>query len=105
VIGDLHPSTIEFLEILEEMRSLSMKKQADYGSDEDPFHNVRASEQFGMPAWVGAGIRISDKVRRLQKAAISGQDSLECDSIEDDLIDIAVYGAIGLLMFRQAQRG
>lgn len=101
---ELHPSTVEFLEILDEMRLLSLKKQADYGKDDDPFFNVRAAEQFGMPAWVGAGIRISDKLRRLQKAAVSGPESLECDSVEDDLIDIAVYAAIGLLMFRQAHR-
>lgn len=68
----LHPLSIRFHEILGEMGELHNKKQQDYGRDDDPFANVRGSEDFGVPAWVGAMVRLNDKVRRLQKAARGG---------------------------------
>lgn len=101
---DLHPDAIEFLSIIDEMSTLSMNKQQDYGKDDSPFANVMASEDFGIPAWIGCSIRMGDKFRRIQKAAVSGVDSLKYDSVEDDFIDLAVYSAIGLLLVRKMRR-
>ena len=44
----------------------------DYGREGDPFANVRASEEFGIPAWLGAVLRGNDKVSRLRTYAQTG---------------------------------
>lgn len=88
-----------FDHILDEVRALHHKKQSDYGRPADPYANVRASEDFGIPGWVGAVIRQNDKMRRLQKFAKHG--NLANESVEDSLIDNIVYGVIALALFRE----
>ena len=91
--------TARFHEILKELGELHDKKQADYGRDNDPFANVRASEEWGVPAWIGAMIRLTDKVRRLQRFAQRG--SLMNEGAEDSLRDIAVYAIIALVLLEE----
>lgn len=88
-----------FLTVIEEIVAMHYKKQADYGRTGDPFANVRASSDFGVPAWVGCMIRANDKMKRLQKAATG--DALVNESVEDSLLDLAVYSIIGLVLFRE----
>ena len=45
-----------FHALLAEIAELHDKKQQDYGRTADPFANVRATEEWGMPGWVGAMI-------------------------------------------------
>ncbi len=78
-------------------------KQKDYGRPDDPFANVRGSEDFGIEPWVGAVLRGNDKMRRLQIAAKGG--SLSNEGIEDSLLDLAVYSTIGLVLYREMVRG
>lgn len=94
-----HPHSQAFHDTLETMGALHDRKQADYGRSNDPFANVRASEDFGIPGWVGAVIRANDKMRRLQAAA-RGQN-LRNESVEDSLLDLAVYAVIALLLFQE----
>lgn len=91
--------TDAFDKVLDELREMHHRKNADYGRDEDPYANVRASEDFGIPGWVGALCRGNDKMRRLQKYAKTG--SLKIDGPEDDLIDLAVYLVISLILYRE----
>jgi hypothetical protein len=88
-----------FRQILLEMLELHDRKQSDYGRTEDPFSNVRASEDYGIPGWIGSLIRANDKNRRLQKAA-SGS-TMTNESIEDSLIDGANYYVIALILYRE----
>lgn len=90
-----------FEQVIAEIMAMHTKKQADYGRADigDPFANVRASEDFGIPGWIGAIIRANDKVRRLQKAARGSK--LVNESIEDSLLDAAVYFIIALCLFRE----
>jgi len=93
-----HPSNVKFFAILQKMKDLSMMKQADYGSVEDPFANVREGAMaMGMHAWVGAAIRMNDKMRRINKAARTGAESLKNDSLIDDFLDMANYAVIALV--------
>lgn len=89
----------EFEKIVNEMLALHKKKQADYGKKTDPFANVRASEDFGIPGWIGAVVRGNDKMRRLQAAARGS--TLQNEGIEDSLIDLAVYSIIALVLYRE----
>jgi len=91
----------EFEKVIAEITALHDKKQSDYGRPEegDPFANVRASEDFGIPGWLGAVIRANDKVRRIQKFARGG--TMVNESVEDSLMDAAVYFIIALCLFRE----
>lgn len=88
-----------FLDVIEELTLLHNKKQSDYGRSVDPFANVRASEDFGVDAWIGCAIRMNDKMRRLQTAAQGS--TLANEGIEDSFMDMAVYSMIGLILYRQ----
>lgn len=92
-----HPSSQAFHDTLKAMGELHDRKQSDYGRTNDPFANVRASEDFGIEGWVGALVRMNDKMRRLQKAAQGGTMSNE--SVEDSFLDLAVYSVIGMLLY------
>ena len=89
-----------FHKLLEEIGQLHDKKQEDYGSDTDPFANVRSSEDWGIEPWVGALVRLNDKVHRLQQFALKGE--LANESAEDSMMDITVYGLIALILYREA---
>lgn len=98
---DLHPSSRRFAEIMVENVKLHLQKGQDYGTDADPFANVRASEGFGVPAWVGCMIRANDKMKRLQAMATRG--SLANESVIDSFKDLSVYAVIGQVLFEQDQ--
>lgn len=94
-----HPSSDRFHEILRGLAELHDLKSQDYGSDADPFANVRASGEWGIPEWVGAMVRATDKVRRLQAFAQKG--SLANESAEDAFRDMAVYAVIALVLYEE----
>jgi|SRR5690348_3067258 len=97
-----HPNSARFHEILRELGDLHDRKQADYGRGDDPFANVRASSDWGVPGWIGAMIRGNDKLRRLQSLIANGK--LENESAEDSLRDLAVYSIIALVLFEQERK-
>jgi hypothetical protein len=91
--------SMRFHELLQEMGELHDKKQADYGRPDDPFANVRASEDFGITGWIGCMMRANDKMRRLQTAA-KGSTLLN-EGVRDSLMDLAVYSLIGLILYEE----
>lgn len=88
-----------FMQVLEQMRAMHCKKGADYGTNADIFANVRASEQFGIPAWQGAVLRANDKMARLKTFCQKGK--LENESVQDSLLDLANYAVIALVLFNE----
>lgn len=90
-----------FHDLLKEIGDLHDKKQQDYGREGDPFANVRSSIEWGIPPWVGALVRANDKVKRLQKAARGG--TMANESVEDSMMDLAVYALIALRLFRESR--
>lgn len=94
-----HPGSDRFHSILRDLGSLHDQKQQDYGRDDDPFANVRASSEWGIPGWVGAMIRATDKIRRLQTFARRG--TLANEGVRDAFDDLAVYAVIGRVLFEE----
>jgi len=94
-----NPESEKFYQLLKEAGELHDKKQNDYGAENDPFANVRASEDFGIPGWVGCMMRANDKMKRIQKAA-SGKE-LSNESLRDSLMDLAVYSLIGIVLLEE----
>ncbi len=88
-----------FKDAVWEILMIHAAKQSDYGSDSDPFANVRASQDFGVPAWIGALVRLNDKVTRLKNFAERGV--LANESAEDSMVDISVYSLIALILYRE----
>ena len=82
--------------VVDEIQSLHSLKQSDYGREHDPFANIRASEDFNIPAWVGCAVRMNDKMRRLQAAACGS--TLKNESLRDSFLDLAVYAIIGVCL-------
>jgi len=97
-----HPLSQEFHDLCDQMKALHDRKQADYGQDDNPFSNVSASREWGLPPWVGVMVRATDKVRRLQKAAQG--HTLTNEGVEDSLMDLAVYSLIALVLYREQGR-
>jgi hypothetical protein len=93
------PGHPRFHAILAEWSELHAKKGADYGTDEDFLRNVRVSEQWGVPAWIGVAIRMTDKVTRLQSYARTG--ILENEGVLDSFDDLGSYAAIGRILLEE----
>lgn len=91
-----------FHALLKEMGDLHDSKQQDYGTPEDPFHNLRAAEDFGLPPEYGIALRMNDKMNRIKKYYKHG--GLKNESVEDAYMDIAVYALAALVLRRERQQ-
>lgn len=89
----------DFHALLKEIGDLHDLKNKDYGRETDPYANVRGSQDWGIAPWVGAMVRATDKVKRLQKVAQGG--TLANEGVEDSLLDLAVYTLIALALWRE----
>ena len=98
--SDIRPGSREFLDVLDELKQLHLRKTMDYGVDEDALSNIRSSaDVVNMPAWAGCILRISDQMHRLK--AFFRRGRCEFDGVEDTLKDIACYAAIALVLYRE----
>ena len=88
-----------FHNLLAKIGELHDRKQEDYGSDSDPFANVRASQEFGIKPWIGAILRGNDKMSRIK--TFVQKSSLKNESLEDSLMDLAVYALIALVLLEE----
>ena len=90
-----------FRAVCEELAQLHELKAQDYGRDGDPLANLRASEIFGIPTWLGTILRANDKVHRM--AAFARKGVLANEPLEDSLKDLAVYAIHALRLYRELQ--
>lgn len=88
-----------FHTVLRQMAALHNRKASDYGTDADPFANIRATAEFGLPAWLGSVLRMNDKMSRIKAYAQKG--TLANESVEDSFLDCACYAIIALVMHRE----
>lgn len=93
------PGDPRYRALLDQLWGLHCRKTTDYGSQTDYLANLRASETFGIPAWVGAMIRANDKVFRIQQFAQKG--TLANEGVEDSLMDLAAYSLLALILYRE----
>lgn len=101
-----HPLSAEFHGHLHRLGGVHDQKQADYGREDDPFANVRASEDFGVPGWIGTAMRANDKMKRIQTASrqflTTGEIHLANEGLVDAFDDLAVYAVIARVLFEDA---
>ena len=97
-----HPGSKQFYEKIIDAALTHQAKQRDYGQDHDPFANVRASEDWGIPGWIGCMTRLCDKIKRLQTLAKKGE--LANESAADSFRDIMVYAGIAWVLFEEQSK-
>jgi hypothetical protein len=95
----------EFAEILEKISALMLTKNHDYAGDADPLSNLKLCEGAGIPAWKGVcGVRLADKFSRIQNFCAKEALEVKDESIEDTLLDMAVYSMLGMILYRQSKQ-
>lgn len=87
--------------LFERLRRLHISKGNDYADTTDHFRNIRQSEGFGVPAWVGAEIRANDKMERIKNAAAG--KGLKHESVANSMFDLAAYQFIALPLYFEQQ--
>jgi len=92
-----------FDELVEEIKKLYEMKNADYSEENDSLSNFKLSEKFGIPAWIGCLIRISDKFSRICQLATKSEPSVKSETIIDTLKDLATYSLICIELYEQWQ--
>lgn len=90
------PRNPKFDELLEELRRLHDGKNHDYAQDADPLSNLRRAEAFGIPAWKGVLVRLTDKWSRIEQLANGKAPKHE--SLRDSLIDNAAYSLLAIIL-------
>ena len=93
-----HGST-RFYALLEEIAELHSRKNHDYAATTDPLSNLRMAETFGVPAWKGVLIRMSDKWSRITQLVSGKQPKNE--SLKDSLLDLAVYSLLTIVLLEE----
>jgi hypothetical protein len=98
--SDIHPTSQKYFDLLDTLRDLHLSKSAGYGCPDgtDPLLNIRNGAKFvGIPAWQAAMVRLSDKVTRL--ATFNKTGRLSHESVTDNLLDLASYSLLALLLY------
>ena|SRR5215213_7842138 len=84
---------------LDEQWELHKEKSAGYGTEDDPFANLRSTEWIGVPAWKMCLVKASDKWFRIQQHLAKGV--IPGDSLENDLRDMANYLGYAKILYEE----
>ena len=88
-----------YLELLDEMKALHIRKNAGYaGGNPDSWANFRMSEAFGVSAFKGCLIRMSDKYIRITNLVRDPKNEQVGESVKDTLFDLAAYALIAICL-------
>lgn len=91
----------DFDALLREMGELHDRKNAGYALENDPLHNFRACEAFGIPMYQGLAVRITDKQSRWQNLLRDAGLDKVGESLEDTSMDMAVYLLLFLVAYKE----
>lgn len=93
-----------YLQLLEDMRQLHIKKNAGYAGDSaDRWANFRLSESFGVSPPLGVLVRMSDKWIRITNLIKNPSFDQVGESIDDTLLDLASYALIAICIRREGK--
>lgn len=98
------PGDPRYLVLLDEMKELHIKKNAGYSGDSrDRWANFRMAENFGVSAFLGCLIRMSDKFIRIQNLVKNPNNEMVGESIKDTLKDLASYALIAYCLLEEQE--
>lgn len=84
-----------FQQALNTMHEITVRKNSDYATWDDPFRNFRMVENMWIctsEEWIL--VRMSDKMSRISNLIKDNNPKVKDESIEDTLIDLANYSII-----------
>lgn len=90
-------------EIINEIKELHDKKNADYAGEEDSLANLRMCETMGVSAFVGVVIRLCDKFSRLMRFCKTRELQVKDESIKDTLKDIVNYALFAIIFLEEEE--
>lgn len=92
----------EYLQLLEEMKTLHMSKANGYSgvNSEDTWRNFRLAQSFNVTPVQGVFVRMSDKWSRLQSLWQNPEVAGD-EAIEDTLMDLASYALIAICLINE----
>lgn len=85
-----------YMDVLDELKELTLKKRAGYSPGADPFANFRMSETFGVKPEVGIMIRVMDKIARIASLMKNPDNDKVGESLRDTLMDAGNYCLIAV---------
>jgi hypothetical protein len=91
-------------EIINEIKDLHDKKNADYAGQEDSLANLRMCEKMGVSAFVGVVIRLCDKFSRLMRFCKTKELQVKDESIKDTLKDIVNYALFAIIFLEEEEQ-
>jgi len=103
MVEKIKPGHPMFYELLEKIGDLHARKNSNYAEDSDPLSNLKACSRLNIPPFMGIMIRLQDKWSRLEQLS-KGKPDLVGESIEDTLMDNAVYSLLAIIMLNEAKK-
>jgi hypothetical protein len=98
------PPSKRFMELTDMMRDIHKRKNAGYAGDcDDAWANFRYSELFGIPAFKGCLVRLSDKFIRIANLTKNPNNEQVGEAITDTLLDLANYAVIAICLYEEQQ--
>ena len=90
-----------YLQLLDAMSKMHLAKNAGYGSKLDAWSNFRSSEGWGVPAYIGCLVRMSDKYQRMQNLIADPNNDQVGESIIDTAMDLAASALIFICLWQE----
>lgn len=84
----------KFNKVVEEILALHDKKNADYGTKENPLNNLQECTRLGLDPTLGIVVRLQDKWSRIENFYRNGD--LKNESLRDSFIDNAIYSLLAV---------
>lgn len=99
------PPSKRFMELLDVMKDIHIKKNAGYcGDSPDAFKNFRQAELFGISAFQGCLVRMSDKFMRVANLSKNAEADQVGEAITDTLLDLANYAIIAICLYEEEEK-
>ena len=95
-----------YMEMLDEMKDLHIRKNSGYAGRDNPdaWANFRMSEAFGISAFKGTLVRMSDKWIRIVNLVRNPKNEMVGESIKDTLKDLAAYALIACCLLEEREK-
>ena len=90
-----------FYDLLDKMADLHSRKNHDYAGKGSPLRNFYKCKEMGLTPFQGVMVRLSDKWSRIESFMKQGILLVEGESVEDTLLDNAVYSLLAILLLRE----
>jgi hypothetical protein len=96
-------NTQDYIELLDQMKSVALAKNSDYAGDEDFLANFKLAEMLGVRPVQGVAIRLTDKFSRVCQLLQKDEPAVKDEKLEDTLLDMANYAILAILCLMDEQ--